>query len=133
MRLIRKLDCVVIFSLIIFSFVFYFITNNSFRTNKENNVSKKAVITIDGKIYKEIKLTKGHNEEIEIKSKYGENVIAIEDGSVHMHESDCKDRICLKMGTISTPGDSIICLPNRLMVKIVSEDKNNDELDLILK
>ncbi|MBU5669195.1 NusG domain II-containing protein [Peptoniphilus sp. MSJ-1] len=132
MKLMKKLDYVVILVLIIFSVVLYFITNNSFSGIGED-VNKKAVITIDGKIYKEIELAKGHNEEIEIKSQYGENVITIEDGRVHMHESDCKDRICIRMGEISTPGDSIICLPNRLMVKIVSEDKNNDELDMILK
>jgi len=131
MKRMKKMDFLVIFILVIFSIALYFITNKNF--NEDDNSNKIAVITIDGKVYKEIKLTKGLDENIEIKSKYGENVITIKNDVVHMHESDCKDRICIKMGKIKTPGDSIICLPNRFMVKIISEKEDNNDLDMILK
>ena len=50
-----------------------------------------------------------------------------------MHESDCKDKICMKMGKISLTGDSIICLPNRLMLKIVEDKPSDESLDMIIK
>ena len=50
-----------------------------------------------------------------------------------MHESDCKDMICIKMGEISLTGDSIICLPNRLMLKIVEDKPSDESLDMIIK
>ena len=72
-------------------------------------------------------------EKIDINTIYGKNEVIIENGKVYMHESNCKEKICMKMGKISIAGDSIICLPNRLMVKIVSDKKNEDSLDLIIK
>ena len=131
MEKIKKADILVIILIVIASFLIYFFTN---KLPKEDvNISKKVVITVDGKIYKEVPLTKNTYEKIDINTVYGKNEVIIEKGEVHMHESNCQDKICMKMGKISIHGDSIICLPNRVMVKIVSDKKNHDSLDLIIK
>ena len=131
MEKIKKADIFVIFLIVIASFLIYFFTNKL--PEEDANISKKVVITVDGKIFKEVPLTKDTDEKIDINTVYGKNEVIIEKGEVHMHESNCKDKICMKMGKISIPGDSIICLPNRVMVKIVSDKKNHDSLDLIIK
>lgn len=129
MNKIKKADILVIFLIILTSFFIYFFTN---KLPKENeNSSKKVVITVDGKIFKEVSLNK--DIDIEINSQYGNNVVHIENGEVQMFESDCKDKICMKMGKISLNGDSIICLPNRLMVKIVDDAPDDESLDMIIK
>ncbi len=46
------------------------------------------------------------------------NVIIIEDGTVRMESSTCKNQICVEHGKISLKGDSIVCLPNRVVVEI---------------
>ena len=46
------------------------------------------------------------------------NVVRIEGGSVCMVESDCKNRICVNTGVISSPLYPIVCLPNRVMVRV---------------
>ncbi|NMW84792.1 NusG domain II-containing protein [Peptoniphilus sp. AGMB00490] len=128
---LKKADILVIILIVIISFLIYFFTN---KLPKEDvNLAKKVVITVDGKVFKEIPLNKDTKEKIDINTIYGKNEVVIEGGEVHMHESNCKDKICIKMGKISIPGDSIICLPNRLIVKIVSEKRNDNDLDLVIK
>ena len=131
MNKIKKADILVVFLILITSFFIYFFTND-FPKGDENS-SKKVVITVDGKIFKEISLTKNTDLDVKVDSEYGHNVIHIENGTVEMHESNCKDKICMKMGKISLTNDSIICLPNRLMVKIVDDEPSDESLDLIIK
>ena len=46
------------------------------------------------------------------------NTIIIKDGIVYMEEASCKNQLCVKSGKISKKGESIICLPNKTIVKI---------------
>ena len=48
----------------------------------------------------------------------GHNKVVISDGRVWMEEADCPDKLCMAQGKISQPGQTIICLPNRVMVTI---------------
>lgn len=129
MNKIKKADILVIFIIVLTSFFIYFFTNKLPKDHE--NSSKKVVITVDGKIFKEVSLNK--DTDIRINSQYGNNVVHIENGEVQMFESDCKDKICMKMGKIGLNGDSIICLPNRLMVKIVDDAPDDESLDMIIK
>ena len=46
------------------------------------------------------------------------NVVEIKGGSVTVTEASCKNQVCVKHNAISHVGESIICLPNRLVVSI---------------
>ncbi len=46
------------------------------------------------------------------------NIISIKNGTVFMKEADCKHQICVKHKKIENAGESIICLPNRVVVTI---------------
>ena len=46
------------------------------------------------------------------------NVVIIDSGSVSVSEASCKNQVCVRHGSISHPGESIVCLPNRLIVSI---------------
>ena len=48
------------------------------------------------------------------------NVVTISGGKVSVTEATCKNQVCVKHGEISHPGESIVCLPNRMVVRIVS-------------
>lgn len=50
----------------------------------------------------------------------GTNTIVIENRTVRVTDADCKNKICEQTGTIDTPGQTIVCLPHHLVVKIVS-------------
>lgn len=49
------------------------------------------------------------------------------DGSVFFLHSDCPDQICVHGGKISADGQMLACVPNRLLVKIVSSDSGEGE------
>ena len=48
----------------------------------------------------------------------GHNKVVIYDGEVRMEEADCPDKLCVLQGKISRSGQTIICLPNKVMVTI---------------
>ncbi|RZS93016.1 NusG domain II-containing protein [Cuneatibacter caecimuris] len=51
----------------------------------------------------------------------GTNTLVIEGGIARIEEADCPDRLCVRQGGISKNGQSIICLPHQLVVRIVEE------------
>ena len=48
----------------------------------------------------------------------GTNLVVIEDGAVYVKEATCKNGDCVKLGKITKKGESIICLPNKVIVEI---------------
>jgi len=53
----------------------------------------------------------------------GKNIVVIQDGRVHVEEADCRDQICVHQGEKSQVGDTIICLPHRLVITVVGEEE----------
>ncbi|SHI74461.1 NusG domain II-containing protein [Desulfosporosinus lacus] len=45
-------------------------------------------------------------------------LIVAEKGSIKFVEADCPDKICIKTGTLTKPGDRAICLPSKTIVKV---------------
>lgn len=60
----------------------------------------------------------------------GTNILVIESGKVHIMEADCPDLLCVKQGEISYTGQSIVCLPNQVVVEITGGNKDA-ELDAV--
>jgi len=78
----------------------------------------KAVITRDGKNMAEIDL-KTLQEPRYITFEDGIRVkIEADHGSIKFVEADCPDKICIKAGTLTKPGDRAVCLPSKTIVKI---------------
>ena len=60
------------------------------------------------------------NDDIVIESGNGQtNHLIIEDGKAFLTEASCPDKLCVRQGAISETGQSIVCLPNRVIVTIV--------------
>jgi len=93
----------------------------------------RVVISKDGEVLYDINLEEV-KERIDIKnlSEYNE-LIVIEDGKVRFEKSDCPDQVCVRTGWISKPGQAAVCLPAGIIVKIVGEEKGNDDIDIILR
>lgn len=95
---------------------------------KQNN--KIAYIYSNNELYGEYVLTDDVKEEIKIESETGFNILHIEDGQIWIHDASCPDKICISQGKISRDGEIIVCLPNKMLIKIV--DNNEDsEIDFI--
>jgi hypothetical protein len=82
---------------------------------------KHVVIEVDRKVLYDIPLQKGMKPR-EIKVDTGDggyNIVSIgSDGTVDVTEANCRDQICVQWGVIRNPGETIVCLPHRMTVKI---------------
>ena len=61
-----------------------------------------------------------YNESININKTVdtGTNTVIIKDGIVYISDATCKNQVCVNTGKISKKGESIICLPNKVIVEI---------------
>ena len=55
------------------------------------------------------------------------NELVIENGTADVTDAGCPDKLCVMMHAISHTGESIICLPNRLEIRI---EGGEPEVDL---
>ena len=88
------------------------------------NDEKYAVISCGGDVEKILPL----NEDSTF-STHGVN-ITVQDGHCFVSSSSCPDGLCTKMKKAKNSGDSIICVPNRVSVKI-SGNAGEDGIDVI--
>lgn len=77
-----------------------------------------AVIYLDGEKYASYALNGIDKPKYITVEKFGKNVIEISKSGVRVTQSDCRDKFEIKGGIISKPNQSLICLPNRLVIKI---------------
>ena len=50
------------------------------------------------------------------------NTLVIRDGSAYFTEASCPDKLCINQGRISRVGQELVCLPNRIIIKIGGKD-----------
>ncbi|MCR5485577.1 MAG: NusG domain II-containing protein [Clostridiales bacterium] len=61
----------------------------------------------------------------------GGNVVLVENGAVSMQSADCPDKLCVRQGKIKNGSHPIICLPNRVEIKI-ENDGEKDVTDAVV-
>ncbi|MEE0105899.1 MAG: NusG domain II-containing protein [Lachnospiraceae bacterium] len=87
----------------------------------EKPSATKAVVTVDGKEYGTYNLNK--DQTIKIKQKTTvTNVLVIADGEIFMQDATCPDKLCEKQGKIRHDKETIVCLPNKVVVTVVSDE-----------
>lgn len=97
--------------------------------NSQKSYKNKYVqIDVKGKLYKKLPLDNSQNQQIKISTDLGENIVEINNGKVRITEADCRDKICIKDGTISKPGSMLVCLPHKVVIQIKGENTESDTL-----
>ena len=96
---------------------------------KKDEGNLYAEITLDGRTFATLPLT----EEVTLPVFYGggTNLIVIENGTVCVREADCPTGVCVKTGAISAAGESIVCIPHRLVITLRSA--NGEDYDVIIQ
>lgn len=59
------------------------------------------------------------------------NTIVIEAGKVRVSEADCPDGLCVSQQAVSKGGESIICLPHKLVIAVHSDTRT--QLDAVVQ
>lgn len=88
---------------------------------KPEGEGTKAVVTVDGEVFGEYDLKE--DGIYTVKSEDGENTFEIKDGVVEVTEADCRDGICVNHAPVCLDGETIICLPHKLVIEIVGGEK----------
>jgi hypothetical protein len=91
---------------------------------EKHQASSLAVVTLDGREIHRINLDLVANPyELRVETNQGEyNLIRVEKGRIRVIEASCPDQIDVKQGWISNAHQSIICLPHRLVIRILKDD-----------
>lgn len=123
----KKKDFILIFVVLLIAVVSFGI--NHFTNAKSG---KQIEIYVDNELYKTYDID--DEDEIKIESEEGYNVVKIHNHGAQITEASCPDKVCIHEGFITKPSESIVCLPNKVHIKIITDDTNNyGEEDIISK
>ena len=75
-----------------------------------------AVIYVENKEYKRLPLSEDTTLNIN-----GKNTVTVKDGQVFMESADCPDQLCVHQKPLKLSGRDIVCLPNRVTVRVIAE------------
>lgn len=87
----------------------------------------EAVIYVDGKEYQRLPLDKDTKVQIDVNGNM--NVVMIQDGYADVTDADCPDKLCVNQRKIRLEGETIVCLPHKLVVEIIGGEKQ--EIDSV--
>jgi hypothetical protein len=94
-------------------------------TVSDNNT---AEIWVDGKLYRSVPLKAGYSEEIRIEIDDGYDVIEVDGKRIRAREADCPTQECILTGWIERAPQQIVCLPYRIVIKVISSGSAMDAI-----
>lgn len=87
-----------------------------------------AVVTVDGVEVGRYPLSE--SREVVIPSEGGGyNLLVLGEGQAYVREASCPDGLCAAHRPVSRTGESILCLPNRVAIRV--EGGSQEEVDVI--
>lgn len=82
-----------------------------------NSNDKIAIVEIDNVVVAEVPLDGSFSGQIDVQPKY-HNKIVVRDGKIGVETADCKDNVCVNTGFIDKVGQSVICVPSKLIITV---------------
>lgn len=92
--------------------------------------SQIAVILSDGNEIERIDLSEV-KKPYTFKAEYegGYNIVSVSEGKISIIEASCPDGVCVKHGELKNEYDSIICIPNKLVIQY---EEKSDSIDFVV-
>lgn len=132
--MIRPFDYVIVVALIVLSFTPLIVFSMQQRqqaareaqvakqTKKKATHSLTAVVSHDGTVVKKVNLTSlKRTIHYTYREKSGHyNQITFKPTQVAITKANCSDQVCVRRGWIRKPGQTIVCLPHKLLIEIKS-------------
>lgn len=107
----KKRDCILAAAILLLAFAII-LWYKIFPPQK----GQEVVVEVDGSPYQTYSLTE--NGRYRIETRWGYNILTIEDGMADITEADCPDEICVRERKISKEGETLVCLPHKLVVTV---------------
>ncbi|MFV0558727.1 MAG: NusG domain II-containing protein [Enterococcus sp.] len=125
---LKPWDGIIILLLIVLSFIplIFF----SWQQGNNHATSKEAVLRVDGEEIKTFPLSAGQESyTYRFQDADGDsNLIEVAGEKIRIKEADCKDQVCVRRGWASKTGETIVCLPHKLVIEIIATGGEHDEL-----
>lgn len=116
----KKKDLILICSVLVLAAAFWLVPRavGFFGNSKE----QKLRITVSGEEYGTYSL-----EEDQVIKVGDTNVCEIKDKKVSMISAECPDQLCIHQRTIQLQGETIVCLPNKVVLEIMGTKQTDQE------
>ena len=89
-----------------------------------------VTVTVGGEVYGTYSLSV--NTVVDIETGEGElNRLVIQDGKAYVETATCPDGICSSHRPISRKGESIVCLPNRVVITVTDSNNQDEGPDIV--
>jgi hypothetical protein len=89
-------------------------------------IGETVIISVDTKVYGNYDLKE--NQIIDVKSAGNHfNIVEIKDGKAFVTDADCPDKLCIKQGKINNTSQSIVCLPNKVMIELIGPESDGPD------
>lgn len=76
----------------------------------------EAVVYLDG--VEQGRYPLSEDTTVEIRQGIGWNILQIRDGKADITEASCPDKVCVNHRPVNGQGESLVCLPNKMVVEI---------------
>lgn len=80
-----------------------------------------AQVSVEGKVIEVLDLNKD-TEVTVTSSNGGTNRLIVKDGEIWCSEASCPDKVCIHQGKKHLSSDTIVCLPNQMIVTISGQN-----------
>lgn len=84
-----------------------------FANIKINSGGDTVLIYLENKLYKKLPL-----DEDSITDVNGTNTVIVSNKEVYINQASCPDKLCIHQGKIKDSSKDIVCLPNKVVVKV---------------
>lgn len=120
----KKADLIIIVSVAVIvgvlSFFLYYVNSGSGNT---------VTVEKDGEIIQTLSLDEDFEKQYDFDGET--NTLIIKDGKAMVTEANCPDGICANHKPISRTGESIICLPHKLVITVSNDKTEDNEIDAV--
>lgn len=102
----KKGDIIIVFSVILAAVICFLGFAVFGEKGSKVTISQNNTVIYEGTVMQE--------KTVELET----NTVEINNGKIKMVHANCKNQVCVNHKEISKKGESIICLPNKVMVEI---------------
>lgn len=129
-NMIKRWDIIMILSLVLLSFLPYVIFSYQQAKKTDADSINVAVISIDHQEVRRITLTGNTRTEVfDLEQGTNDiNTVEVDHDKIRMKSATCSDQVCVRTGYISKPGQTIVCLPHKVIIEIQTIDGSTDDL-----
>lgn len=132
-EMIKPGDIIILVVLLLVSFLpllIFYLSNSA--GDDDYNI---ATVSVDGEVIKSFELVDDDDTETyEYKDEDGDTNIIVRQGEeIGITYANCGDQICVRQGNISEVGETIVCLPHKLIVEVRANNPGStgNDIDIV--